>query len=262
MINRIGLRKPRLPPGTRVYAVGDIHGEARLLSRLLQQVADDARERGPADTKLIVLGDFIDRGPGAADLLHHFAKLVDPNLVILKGNHEAVLVRAYDGDEQVLTDWIGFGGASTLMGLGISSAMLRSGDAAMILAALRASLHADVIEWLDSLPLWSSLGDYFFVHAGVRPGIKLLEQRDEDLLWIREPFIAGRHRFEKIVVHGHTIESGVPKLGGYRIGLDTGAHEHGTLTALGLEADRQWLIQVTAPPILQLKPSDKLDPPL
>lgn len=259
LLNRIGLRKPRLPPGKRVYAIGDVHGEAELLARLLHNIALDSEVRGLSETKLVVLGDFIDRGPRAADILRNLSKLDDRNLIVLKGNHEAVLVRAYDGDEAVLTEWLRFGGASTLAGLGVPRPVLESQDTGAILADLHANLQPDIVEWLDALPLWWSLGDYFFVHAGVRPGVKLLEQSDEDLLWIRNPFISGRHRHEKVIVHGHTIEPGKPELGGHRIGLDTGAHEHGRLTALGLEADRQWLLQVDAPPILELPLSARID---
>ncbi len=260
MLNRIGLRKPRLPSGKRVYAIGDVHGEAELLARLLHDISRDSDARGPAETTLILLGDFIDRGPRAADLLRNLAQMAMPNLVILKGNHEAVLVQAYDGDEQVLAEWLRFGGAATLAGLGVPWPLLQSEDTGAILAALRANLLPDIVEWLDRLPFWWSLGDYFFVHAGVRPGVKLMEQRDEDLLWIRNPFISERHRYDKVIVHGHTIEPGTPELGGHRIGLDTGAHEHGTLTALGLEADRQWLLQVTAPPVMELTLNERIDP--
>lgn len=260
LLNRLGLKKPRLPAGKRVYAIGDVHGEAELLARLLHDISRDSEARGSAETMLILLGDFIDRGPRAADLLRNLSQLNDPNLVILKGNHEAVLVRAYDGDEKVLAEWVRFGGASTLTGLGVPWPVVQSEDVGAILAGLRTTLQPEVVEWLDALPLWWSLGDYFFVHAGVRPGVKLMDQSDEDLLWIRNPFISGRHRYDKVIVHGHTIEPGEPPLGGYRIGVDTGAHEHGRLTALGLEADLQWLLQVDAPPIVELSLSDKIDP--
>ena len=237
--------RPSIPQGRRVYAIGDIHGEINLLRDLLVQVSVDNQKRGPAQTTLVFLGDFIDRGDGAAQLLHMFAELRDPNVVVLKGNHEAALVEVYRGDKEALTFWLGFGGKATMAGLGIDQTVLASASTASIFPRLQASLERSVVDWLADLPHSWTLGDYFFVHAGIRPGIKLSKQDQDDLLWIRKPFLVSRRRHEKVIVHGHTIEPTLPRLGGNRIGIDTGAHEHGCLTALGLEDDTQWLIQST-----------------
>lgn len=231
-----------VPPGTRVYAIGDVHGEARLLLRLLQQIARDSALRGPADTMLVFLGDLIDRGTRAAELLRAFAGITDRQVVILKGNHEAALVNAYHGDEAALRFWLAVGGAETLAGFGVALAAAED-DLDRIGAAMRDAVPATLVDWLDGLPTSWSLGDYFFAHAGIRPGVALERQIQHDLLWIREPFLSSRRRHEKVIVHGHTIEAGVPRLGGNRIGIDTGAFELGRLTALGLEEDRQWLLQ-------------------
>ena len=118
------------------------------------------------------------------------------------------------------------------------------GDRAALLPAIRAAIDPALVDWVDALPTAWSTGDYFFAHAGVRPGIALDRQSDDDLLWIRGPFLSSRSDHGKVVVHGHSVEPGVPRLGGNRIGLDTGAHKYRRLTALGLEEDRQWLIQV------------------
>lgn len=235
--------RPTIPPGRRVYAIGDIHGEIHLLQNLLHQVAADNQRRGPAQTTLVFLGDFIDRGNGAARLLRMFAALRDPNVVVLKGNHEATLVEVYRGDKEALAFWLGFGGKATMAGLGIDQNVLASSSTALIFPRLQASLHKNVVDWLADLPHSWTLGDYFFVHAGIKPGVKLSKQDQDDLLWIRKPFLVSGRRHEKVIVHGHTIGPALPRLGGNRIGIDTGAHEHGRLTALGLEDEAQWLIQ-------------------
>lgn len=235
--------RPSIPNGRRVYAIGDVHGEVNLLRDLLVQVSVDSQKRGPAQTTLVFLGDFIDRGDGAAQLLHMFAKLRDPNVVVLKGNHESALVEVYRGDEEALAFWLRFGGKATMAGLGIEQTVLASASTVSIFPQLHASLQKDVVDWLADLPHSWTLGDYFFVHAGIKPGVKLSRQDQDDLLWIRKPFLLSRRRHEKIIVHGHTVEAKSPRLGGNRIGIDTGAHEHGCLTALGLENDKQWLLQ-------------------
>lgn len=235
--------RPSLPRGHRVYAIGDVHGEVALLQHLLDQVAADSRQRGPARTTLVFLGDFIDRGSGAARLLRMFADLRDPNVIVLKGNHEAALVEVYRGDLEALSFWLKFGGQATMAGLGIEDSLLETASTTEIFPRLRTSLQCDIVDWLAELPHSWTLGDYFFVHAGIKPGVRLSRQDQDDLLWIRKPFLASKRRHEKVIIHGHTVEPGLPCLGGNRIGIDTGAHEHGCLTALGLEDDAQWLIQ-------------------
>lgn len=234
---------PRIPAGRRVYAIGDIHGESKLLHDLLIKIDDDTNRRGNADTILLFMGDFIDRGSGAVSLLRIFSEIMDPRIVILKGNHEAALVDVYRGDEEALAFWLRCGGHATLAGLGVSIANCVA-EPSKALCNLRYGLSERVINWLDALPHSWSIGDYFFVHAGIRPGVSFKRQDQDDLLWIREPFLSSRRWHGKVIVHGHTIEPGLPALGGNRIGIDTGAHEHGCLTALGLEEDMQWLLQV------------------
>lgn len=236
---------PRLPPGERVYAIGDIHGEADLLINLLHKIRTDSKGRNTASVTLVFLGDFIDRGKDSAILLKTFSLLSDFRVKVLKGNHEAALVDVYRGDEEALAFWLRFGGRPTLEGLGVHNASEDGTNADDTLAKLRAALDSRTINWLDQLPHHWSLGDYYFTHAGIRPNIRLARQDPDDLLWIREPFLSSKRRYEKVIVHGHTIENGPPSLGGNRIGIDTGAHENGCLTALGLEGCAQWLIQVS-----------------
>ncbi|MCI0467535.1 MAG: serine/threonine protein phosphatase, partial [Beijerinckiaceae bacterium] len=80
-------------------------------------------------------------------------------------------------------------------------------------------------------------GDYFFVHAGVRPGIPLASQNEEDLLWIRDDFLLHEKPFEKIIIHGHTPVM-EPEVRRNRVNIDTGAYATGRLTCLRLEGDK------------------------
>ena len=203
----------------------------------------DGRGRDPARTTLVLIGDVIDRGPRSAELLRALRGLSCPSFILLKGNHEAMMAAACRGDEDALDLWLRVGGRSTLAGFGVDPAA-GEGDPAALLPAIHAAIDPALVDWVDALPTAWSRGDYFFAHAGVRPGIALDRQSDDDLLWIRAPFLSSRSDHGKVVVHGHSIEPGMPRLGGNRIGLDTGAHEHRRLTALGLEGDRQWLLQV------------------
>jgi serine/threonine protein phosphatase 1 len=171
------------------------------------------------------------------------AGLRDPNVIVLKGNHEAALVEVCRGDQEALAFWLRFGGWATVAGLGIDQNLLAPASAASIFPRLQTSLRRNIVDWLADLPHSWTLGDYFFVHAGIKPGVKLRRQDRDDFLWIRKPFLTRKRLHEKVIIHGHAIEPGLPCLGGNRIGIDTGAHEHGCLTALGLEYDAQWLLQ-------------------
>lgn len=235
--------KARVPTGERVYAIGDVHGEAGLLQQLLERVDRDNRERDAARTTLILLGDIIDRGAHSANLLRALHDFSDPSFRLLKGNHEALLVASWRGNEDALGLWLEVGGRSTLVGFGIDPETVDTAELVVLIDAMRSAIDPTLVDWIDGLPTSWSTGDYFFAHAGIRPGIEIDRQSDEDLMWVRGPFLSSRSDHGKVVVHGHTIEPGVPRLGGNRIGLDTGAHDHRRLTALGLEGDRQWLLQ-------------------
>jgi serine/threonine protein phosphatase 1 len=239
-------RSAAIPPDERVYAIGDIHGEAALFAILLARIEQDSLMRGSAHTRIILLGDIIDRGARSADLVSVLMRTEDARLMVLKGNHEAALVDAYRGDEQALGFWLHFGGIATLRSFGFDEgediAAFTSSD---LLSIVHEHIAEDIIDWLDGLPLKLEVGDYFFTHAGIRPGVALARQSVDDLLWIREPFLSSRRDHGKVIVHGHTIDTGPVALGGTRIGLDTGACDGGRLTALGLQANDQWIIEAS-----------------
>ena len=242
-------RRPDAKP-VRTYAIGDIHGCSDLLAELLDLIECDVQGRLPMLNRLVVLGDFIDRGPDSARIVDVFMRLGDrPNVVILKGNHEATMVDALDGDASAMEAWLDYGGAATLESYGLTLSASASWDLRSVIREARAAIPKAVVSWLRMLPVSYVWGDYFFVHAGVRPGVPLAGQTNDDLLWIREEFTDSNESFGAVVVHGHSIyEEGV-KFGPHRIGVDTGAYRTGRLSAVGLESDQRWVVE-TGPKLL------------
>lgn len=236
---------PRTDSGERIYAIGDIHGRYDLLRRLLDRVGEHAQALPPSESLHIVfLGDLVDRGPDSAkvvDFLYDLQQSTD-QVIVLMGNHEEAMVQALEGDTGVLQRWLGVGGAETLQSYGVRLPDARD-DLRRYTRYLQASLPAQQVRWLRSLPLTARSGDYFFCHAGIRPGVPLPRQAREDLLWIRHDFVDDEADHGAVIVHGHTIERDVT-IRPNRIGIDTGAYCHGILTALYLEDERQEVISV------------------
>ena len=223
--------------------MGDIHGRADLLEALLGRIAADAaRHREDAQRSLILLGDYIDRGGASRGVVERL--LQDPlpgfSTVRLLGNHEDALLDFLEGRSDGLA-WLSYGGLETLMSYGVP---LRGyPDTAERAAELRAALAAAVpkahIDFYRGCILHHAVGDYVFVHAGVRPGISLDKQHPADLLWIRDEFLRARAPLPgKVIVHGHTI-CDLPQDLGHRINVDTGAFVSGRLTCLVLRGTRR-----------------------
>jgi len=236
---------PEVPPDSRVYAIGDIHGRADLLRQMHALIHEDAYRRQAPRNVVVYLGDYIDRGdasPAVLDLL------IDEPLpgfqsVHLKGNHEDALLRFLD-DLGVGPSWMAYGGAETLMSYGVRPPPADGRDRALERAQreLRMRLPVRHRSFLADLKLWHEEGDYLFAHAGVRPGVPLDQQQEQDLLWIRDEFLLSDAEFGKIIVHGHTITE-LPDVQRNRIGIDTGAFASGTLTALVLEGSDWHFLQ-------------------
>ena len=161
--------------------------------------------------------------------------------VVLKGNHEAMMVDALAGDFDALSLWRQFGGDATLASWGIAAKLLHDGPSTELLRTARAVIPGAVLRWLKTLPLTWHIGNYLFVHAGIRPGVPVTEQLEEDLLWIRNEFLATDLVHPAMVVHGHAIRDEV-EMRGNRIGIDTGAYRTGILSALGLEGMERWTL--------------------
>jgi serine/threonine protein phosphatase 1 len=235
-----------IPSGHRVYAIGDIHGRADLLTKLLGVISADADGRGAALNRLVYLGDYVDRGPDSRGVIDLVLDGVPSgfSVVTLMGNHEEMMRRFVGGEIALGRTWMINGGDATLASYGIDPPGWLDGSAAYRRASdeLAASLPQRHRDFLGRLALSHELGDYFFVHAGVRPGVPLPRQLQEDLLWIRDEFLDSEDDFGKRVVHGHSIAP-KPMVERNRIGIDTGAYASGTLTALVLEGDEWRLMQ-------------------
>lgn len=238
---------PVIPPGQIIYAVGDIHGEADLLRRLLDRLRQDIADRptGPVAT-VIFLGDYIDRGPdsrGVLDLL-----LSDPlpgvKLRFLRGNHEQALLD-FLIDPLAAAEWLRFGGLETLASYGLRAppGSLDPARLRQLADDLAGRLPAAHLSLLRTTILMAAVGDYAFVHAGIRPGTPLNQQDPEDLLWIRDGFLDRSFQASHVIVHGHTITD-EPVLAPHRIGLDTGAYASGILSAIALHGDERRVLQV------------------
>jgi serine/threonine protein phosphatase 1 len=245
-------REPEPPSSTGgrvVYAVGDIHGRLDLLRLLWREVIDDAQKS--AERPLFVfLGDYVDRGPasrGVVDLILWMRE--DPRLevVALKGNHEETLLRFIE-DPVYGAVWVDHGGDATLASYGVSPPKDDHDIDGWMTArdAFVAALPAKHIAFYRGLELMRIVGDYAFVHAGVRPGVPVERQTERDLLWIRQDFLQAQGPFGKVIVHGHTVSKDV-QITPYRIGVDTGAYATGLLTAIRLEGQDQRLMQAKLP---------------
>jgi len=237
-------RRARVPEGRRIYAIGDVHGRLDLLESLYDRIGEDNRTRGAAETEIILLGDLIDRGPDSAGVVR-WAMRTDPSfaqLVTLKGNHEASLNAVLAGDLTWLESWLRYGGTEALKSWGVDAGVIAEGTPDQIAAAARAAVSVYERHWLASLPVCRQVGDYYFVHAGVRPGVAIEEQQEADLLWIRGEFLDHSGDHGPVVVHGHSISERVEERTN-RIGIDTGAYFSDRLTAIGIEGGKRWYLE-------------------
>jgi serine/threonine protein phosphatase 1 len=239
--------RQRKPPagarGYRAYAVGDIHGRHDLLEELLAKIHADLQHR-PADrTLLVFVGDLIDRGPGSAQVIERLRTYDRRGIrpVFILGNHEEVLLRILGGDGSLISSWLRFGGLECLESYGVDPATLRARSAAELLEIVRGAIPSAHADFLRSFVDSCRFGDYLFVHAGIRPGVPVEQQRQADLRWIREPFLLDETDHGFVVVHGHTISTAVEERPN-RVGIDTGAYRSGVLTALVIEGSERRLI--------------------
>ena len=236
---------PKVPDGTRVYAVGDIHGRLDLLERLLCQIEAHAAEV-PRRNTLIFLGDYVDRGPRSKDVIDRLMalRLPDWEIVFLRGNHEQMVLDFVD-DAGLYRVWRSFGSADTLLSYGVKPPSFDNDDA---LADARAEFvrkcPVQHSEFLRGLKYRHMAGDYMFVPAGVRPGVAIDRQSPEDLMWIRDEFLLSDNRLEKVVVHGHTPTER-PVRRSNRIGIDTGAYATDCLTAVILDGEQCTFVSTT-----------------
>jgi serine/threonine protein phosphatase 1 len=225
---------PRLPENLRVYAIGDVHGRADLLQQLFGLIDADLVRRPVTRPLIVTLGDYVDRGPASRQVIDLIlARAARQELVALKGNHDAYLLQALD-DPTKMGDWLLMQGVETLASYGLTSATVAGKKFADLAEAFSAAIPDAHRAFFRELKLSFSCGDFFFVHAGVRPGVPLDCQTEDDLIWIRQDFLRYRGDFGKVIVHGHTPLRDVERRVN-RIGIDTAAYATGKLTALVIE---------------------------
>ena len=230
-----------VPEGMRVYAVGDIHGCAHLLDGLAKKIVGDLKS-APEKSLTIFLGDYVDRGPLSREVLEKLSSGNFPTpCVALRGNHEDLLLQALQ-DAATIGEWRKLGGLETLVSYGVDVAEVMSGrgyeDAGRELAKKMPDSH---VKFLKTLPSWHAIGDYYFCHAGVRPGVELARQDPRDLAWRRDEFLSSSLAHGAMIVHGHSPVD-EPEFRPNRINIDTGAYATGRLSCLVLEGTIQRML--------------------
>ncbi len=240
---------PMIPDGERVYAIGDVHGCNTLLIDLLAQIDADDATRTAHKTTVIFLGDLMDRGPDSAGVIRTAMAYRDAaeaaggkTVRFLMGNHEDMFLDSVSGDAQALRYFIKYGGRETILSYGIAEDVYNNLDIEALATEMLNVVpreHADFVRDFENCII---IGDYAFVHAGIRPGVAMEAQKPKDMRWIRENFLESDAIHEKKIVFGHTIFDDVDSQAN-RIGVDTGAYRTGILSAIGLQNSDHWVLQ-------------------
>lgn len=232
-----------IPDGERIYAIGDIHGCNDLFDELIDAIErDDLESPAIGRTTVILLGDLVDRGPGSAAVVARAREWqIRRPVRILAGNHEEMFLDSFENIE-ILRHFIKHGGRETLLSYGLDQKVFDEATLEELQALMPQLVSRQDHDFIAGFERSIAIGDYLFVHAGIRPGVPIEEQEPRDMMWIREPFLRFEDPHPFMVIHGHTISESIDEQSN-RIGIDTGAFRSGVLTALVLEGDRQRYIQ-------------------
>jgi len=233
------------PEGMRIYAIGDVHGRRDLLEIMHARIDGELARDRPADWRIIHLGDYVDRGPDSAGVVEMVSKRVreDSRVLALAGNHETKFLSFLASPEQ-WRQFADFGGEETAQSYGVdidftNAKGIREGHAALVRAVPESHLN-----FLVNLGYSASFGDFFFCHAGIKPGLPLEQQDSHDLTWIRGEFLNYPALHPKVIVHGHTPHD-APEVMANRVNLDTLAYWSGILTALAIDGAEKRIFNVT-----------------
>lgn len=228
-----------VPANTVVYAIGDIHGRFDLLKKLHNEIVADAKSYLANTKKIIVyIGDYIDRGVESFEVIEHFINepLKNFDRVFIKGNHEDAMLKFME-DVNIGELWLAWGGYATVQSYGVSlnDEHGKRKSMANLQSALINAIPKEHLNFYHNLEISYVIGDYVFVHAGIKPGIDLGMQESHDMMTIREDFIYANYPCKnKTVVFGHTIFEEPFHISG-KISIDTGAYATGKLTAVVLK---------------------------
>lgn len=231
-------RYPPAPDGYTLYVVGDIHGRLDLLLDVQRRIDEDKARLGAGQTAEIYLGDYIDRGSESAGVISRLiARGRETRAIFLRGNHEQMLLDLLDGHDDCLGLWRAVGGTATMMSYGLPPRLLtRLVSAQDVRRGLLEKIPPEHLRFYEQTGAYMRAGAYLAVHGGIRPGVRLEDQRISDLLGIRQEFLQYKGDFDFIVVHGHTPVA-APDLQRNRINIDTGAFATNRLTCLRIGGD-------------------------
>lgn len=232
--------------GRLTYAVGDIHGRDDLFEKMVERIRSDSAPQGERPV-IVLLGDYVDRGASSRQVLDRILELEQSdwcNLVVLLGNHEETLIN-FLSDASFGPAWVEYGASATLASYGVQAPAMRTDPEVweQVREDLAAAIPSSHIDLLGRMRLTYRDGDYFFVHAGVRPDVPLELQGAEDFLWIRGAFLQSKRACDYVVVHGHTPAEDAAN-DRWRVGLDTGAYATGTLSAMRFKGEARFLLDV------------------
>ena len=215
-----------------VFAIGDVHGRVDLLRDLENQIVARGQDID-GEKWIVILGDLVDRGSDSAAVLDLVMSTPPEGYrrICLAGNHETMMCQ-FLASPSGRSDWLGFGGLETLASYGIATDRIIDANKRLLQELVQSHIPEEHIRFLEDLPGWVELPGTLLVHAGIRPGVPLAQQQDEDLFWIRSPFLETEDLGVR-VIHGHTPVA-EPEIKASRINIDTGAFATSRLTAAHL----------------------------
>lgn len=233
----------------RVYAIGDVHGHLDKLKSAHALIAEDRVRCGDMDALIVHVGDLVDRGPDSRGVIQYLmdGQARGENWVVLKGNHDrmaALFLRDIPMvDHMLLYDFNWFhsriGGVETLASYGVE--VPEGIRTYQLHAAALAAVPKAHRDYLEGLPVMHRVGDLCFVHAGIRPGVALEDQVEDDLIWIRQEFHNSNADHGPLIVHGHTPVDEVTHYGN-RLNIDTGAGHGKAIGVVVIEGRVAWLL--------------------
>ena len=248
----------------RTYAIGDIHGQYDLLRAAHDRIEADRARCGDSAAPVVHLGDLVDRGPDCAGVIRHLrhGMAAGEPWVVLKGNHDrmfSLFMEAPDAQDPGLRKIYSYlhpaiGGAATLESYGVRHPADR--PVARVHAEALDKVSPEDRAFMAALPSQYRRGAVLFVHAGIRPGVALHDQTEDDLIWIRAPFLDDPQDHGFLVVHGHTAIH-APEHHGNRVNIDTRAAYGGPLTAIVIEERAVFVL--TDSGRVPLAPGDGID---